>query len=805
MFSDCRYALRQLVKTPGFAAIAVLTLALGIGANSAIFSVIDAVLLRPLPFPKPNQLIAVWSKVQGEADRETGSFLDFTDIRDQSRTLDSLFAYTRASTILGSGSEARELSGAAVTADIFRVLGTSPLLGRTFTADEDRNDSHVIVLTYEAWQRYFNRDPNIIGREIICSLRSYTVVGVMPAGYRFPIGPTSEYLMPLHQLVPDSLKNRGSHFLRLVGRLKPGANIRQASAEVSAVANRLQKQFPDTNTGRTYYVISLHKDVVGDVRPALLTIISAVVLVLLIACANVANLLLARATQRRREIAIRTALGASRFRVVRQLLIEGMLLALLGACAGLLIAWWGIDLLRVFGPSDMPRLEEIQINSTVVVFTLLAAFVSTVLFALFPALQVSRPNVNESLQEGSRGAIGPESHRLRALLVITQVALSMLLLAGAGLLIKSFGNLRNTNPGFDPSRVMTLDLSLPRTRYSEELKQRQFFNQLQPKLNALPGVEHAGGAMPLPFTGNDRDSSFWIEGRPDPGPGNHPNASHLTINGNYFQTMHIPLLSGRTFDQRDTKESALVAMVNEAFVRTFFPGENAIGKHILLDHGAKKEKPLPIEIVGVVGSTRHESLAIAPIPEFYIPFAQDPDRRMDLVLRTSVAGLSGLQNAVRNVIHEIDPDIYVPKLEPVEHLITGTLSQPRFNMIVLGCFAGVAMILAAIGIYGVIAYSVAQRTKEIGIRMALGAQRTDMLQMVLRQSFSVVAIGLAIGLFAALALTRLMASLLYGVSAHDFSIYALVLFVLSFAALVASYLPARRAMNIDPMVALRYE
>ncbi|PYI77647.1 MAG: hypothetical protein DMF04_05815, partial [Verrucomicrobia bacterium] len=296
-----------------------------------------------------------------------------------------------------------------------------------------------------------------------------------------------------------------------------------------------------------------------------------------------------------------------------------------------------------------------------------------------------------------------------------------------------------------------------------------------------------------------------IEGRPDPGPGNHPNASHLTINGNYFQTMHIPLLSGRTFDQRDTKESALVAMVNEAFVRTFFPGESAIGKHILLDHGAKKEKPLPIEIVGVVGSTRHESLAIAPIPEFYIPFAQDPDRRMDLVLRTSVAGLSGLQNAVRNVIHEIDPDIYVPKLQPVEHLITGTLSQPRFNMIVLGCFAGVAMILAAIGIYGVIAYSVAQRTKEIGIRMALGAQRTDMLQMVLRQSFSVVAIGLAIGLFAALALTRLMASLLYGVSAHDFSIYALVLFVLSFAALVASYLPARRAMNIDPMVALRYE
>lgn len=805
MIADLKFALRMLAKTPGFAIIAMLTLALGIGANSAIFSVIDAVLLRPLPFPKPNELIAVWSKVQGDTERETGSFPDYTDIRDQSRTVESLFAFTRAATVLGSGSEARELLGIAVTSDIFRVLRIPPFLGRTFTQDEDKTGARVIVLTYETWQRYFNRDSNIIGREILCSLRPYTVIGVMPPGYRYPLGPRCEYFTPLQQLVPDSVKNRSSHFLRFVGRLKPSANVEQASAEISAVGGRMEKQFPDSNTGRTYYAISLHHDLVGDVRPALLTIGSAVFLVLLIACANIANLLLARANQRRREIAIRTALGASRVRIVMQLFIEGVVLAFLGACTGLLLAWWGIDLLRVFGPGDVPRLDEIRINGVVVAFTLVAAMLSTLLFAVFPALQVSRPNVNESLQEGSRGAVGPESHRARALLVIAQVALSMLLLAGAGLLIKSFSNLRATDPGFEPSRVVTIDLALPRAKYLDlPLKQQEFFERLEDRLRTLPGIEAAGGVTPLPFSGNDRSSSFWVAGRPDPGPGNHPDASHLTVLGDYFRAMHIPLLAGRGFDSRDSREAVAVVMVNEAFVKKFFDGRNALGQHIIVDH-AEKTKDRPLEIIGVVGNTRHESLAIEPIPEFYIPFAQDPDRRMYLVLRTPSEKLAGLENSARGAIQEIDRDIYVPHLEPLEKLIGNTLAQPRFNMMLLGAFAGVAMTLAAIGIYGVIAYTVTQRTKEFGIRMALGAQRSDMLQMILRQSFSVVAIGLAVGLFAALALTRLMSSLLYGVSAHDFSIYALVLFVLSAAALVASYLPARRAMNVDPMVALRYE
>ena len=804
MLTDFRYALRMLAKAPGFTAIAILTLALGIGANSAIFSVIDTVLLRPLPFSKPNQLIAVWSKVTAESDKETGSFPDYADIRDQSQTLDALFAYTRASTVLGTGNESSALQGLAVTSDIFRALAVRPFLGRTFTRDEEKADSYVVVLTYEAWKRYFNSDRNIIGRQILLSLRPYTVIGVMPAGFHYPIGVRCEYFNPLQPLVSDAVQNRASHFLRFVGRLKDGADVKQASAEIGAISARLEKQYPDTNTGRTYYAISLHQDLVGDVRPALLTVLAAVFFVLLIACANVANLLLARATQRRREIAIRTALGAGRARIVRQLLAEGFILALIGATGGLLLASWGIDLLRLFGPHDLPRLDEVAINGSVVAFTLAAAVLSTLLFAMMPALQVSRPNVNESLQEGNRGAIGPESHRLRALLVIAQVALSMLLLAGAGLLIKSFGNLRGTSPGFEPSRVAMIDLSLPRTKYSDPIRQREFFERLDSKLRNLPGVDAAGGAMPLPFSGNDRASSFWIAGRPDPGLGNHPNAGHLVIDGDYFRALRIPLLTGRTFSPRDNKDSLPVVMVNEAFVRKFFNGGNAIGEHILLD-ASEKEKPTALEIVGVVGNTRHESLAIEPIPEFYVPFEQDPDRRMHIVLRTSLEKLSGLETAMRNAIHEVDRDIYFPGLTPMPQLIGTTLAQPRFNMMLLGCFAGVAMVLAAIGIYGVIAYTVAQRTKEIGIRMALGAQKIDMLTMILRQSFTVIGIGLLVGLFGALAVTRLMSSLLYGVSANDLSIYAVVTIVLSGAALVATYFPARRAMAVDPMVALRYE
>ncbi len=801
MIVDLKYAFRMLLKTPAFALIAIATLALGIGANNAIFSVINTVLLQPLPFSQPNELVMLWSSPDEGVGRETHSFPDYQDFREQAKSFAALTAYTEASTVLNNGSDAIELKGLAATSDIFAVLRVAPMLGRAFTRAEDNRDSRVVILTYEAWQRYFNGDPNILGKQLRLAQKPYSVIGVMPPGFRFPVGVRSEYLMPVHPLVA-SIPNRGSHFFRVLGRLQPGVNAKQARAEAVAIAARLEKQYPGTNTDRSANVVSFHQDLIGNVRPALLIVLAAVFLVLLIACANVANLLLARATARQREIAIRTALGASRIRLVRQLLAEGFLLALFGAVGGLLLAWWSVDLLRAVGPQDVPRLDEVRINGIVIFFTLGVALVSTMLFALVPALQVTRPNVNVSLQEGNRGGAGPESQRLRGILVVSQVALSLLLLAGAGLLIKSFGNLRATNPGFDPRKVITASFVLPRGRYPDPEQQRKFYERFLPRLVALPGVEAVGGVSPLPFSDNDSANSFWIAGRPDPGLGNHPEASNLIVLGDYFKAMRIPLLSGRFFSERDNKDSAPVVMVNETLVQKFFQNVNPLGQHLLID---EEKSPLIVEIVGVVGSSRHDSLAVAPKPEFYLPQKQNPLRASYLVFRTGMANPTGLQASLRRTIKEMDSELFVPEVAPLENLIAGTLAQSRFNMMLLGSFAAVAMMLAAIGIYGVIAYSVAQRTREIGIRMALGAQRSDVLQMILQQSMIIIGVGLTIGLLGALTLTRWMTSLLYGVSAHDFSTYCLVLVLLGGAGFIASYIPARRAMAVDPMVALRYE
>ncbi len=806
MFANLKFALRMLVKAPGFTTIAVITLALGIGANTAIFSVLDAVLLHPLSFPKPNELVAVWSYVaRDNLEKETESIPDYVDFRDQSQTLQGLAAFTRTGAVLNRSEESRQLYGVAITSDIFPVLAIPPARGRPYTREDDNVDAQVVVLTDYAWKTFFNSDPDIVGKQISLSWRLYTVLGVMPPGVRFPVeGERADYLIPLHPLVPEYVNNRDSHFIRMVGRLKPGVTIQQCDAEMKTIAARLEQQYPKSNTGRSERVLSLHNDLVGDVRPALVTIFAAVVFVLLIACANVANLLLARATARQREIAIRTALGASRARIVLQLLGEGFLLSSLGACGGLFLAWWGIDLLRVFGPEDVPRLASAAINGPVFLFTFVAAIVSTLVFALIPALQLTRPNISESLQAGSRGAVGPESHHLRRILVIAQVALSLLLLAGAGLLIKTFANLRSTRPGFDPSHVAVVQLILPKAKYPEPEKHRQFFEQMLPKLAALPGVEAAGGAFPMPFSGNDAGSTFSIAGQPPRPAGQELVASHLTITSDYFRAMHTPVLRGRAFDARDAKDSPPVVVINDVLAQRYFPGGNAIGQQIILTHGENNQPLPPKEIVGVVGGSRHESLAIQPLPEFYIPASQDPQRRMDVVIRTA-ADPAGLQAALRTIVHEFDRDLFVPTLEPLEKHIGVTLAQPRFNMMLLGCFAGVAMVLAAIGIYGVIAYSVAQRTKEIGIRMALGAQKIDMLTMILRQGFAVIGIGLLAGIFGALGVTRLMSRLLYGVSANDISIYVIVTVVLGVAALIATYFPARRAMAVDPMEALRYE
>jgi putative ABC transport system permease protein len=793
----------MLLKAPGFTVIAIFTLALGIGANSAIFSVVDTVLLRPLPFKNPEQLVMIWAhSSQNPEEKDVASHPDFLDYKEQSQSFTSMANYTRAGTVLSGVGESQELEGIAVSSTIFEVLGVQPLLGRGYTADEDKTGAApVVVLSYGLWKRAFGSDPKIVGQQVMLSRRSHTVLGVMPPGWKFPVvAEEVDYVTPLVPLIQAAATNRGSHSLSIVARLKPGGTLRQAEAEMNTIAARLAQQYPDTNTDRLISLVPLHEDIVGDVRPALLVLLAAVALVSLIACANVANLLLARAAVRSREMAIRTALGAGRMRIVRQLLAESLLLAVMGGCAGLLVASWGVDLLSALGPRDLPRISEVGINVSVCLFTLGISVLSTVAFGLVPALQASRGDVNEALQHGSKGSTSGRGNRIRSTLVISQVALSLLLLAGAGLLIKSFINLRATNPGFDPTKVLIMDLAVPRVKYPEAEKQIQFYAQLFPKLAALPGVQVVGGVNPMPFSGNSRGSTFFVAGQPPIPKGNHPAASHLTVVPGYFQAMSIPLLAGRVFNERDNKDAPKVVIVNEAFARKFLLKGNPIGQRVLIDR--PEPEPFVCEVVGVVGDTRHDTLREPPAPEFYVPFPQNPERRVYLIFRTS---LTNLDAQVARAVHEIDPDVFVPQLEPMQHLLSASLAEPRFNMILLGVFAGVALVLAAVGIYGVIAYSVTQRTKEIGIRMALGAQRADMLRMILRQSLGLVVIGLVIGLATAFAVTRLLASLLYGVGANDISIYLGVIFLLGAAALVASFVPARRAMKVNPIVALHYE
>ena len=813
MLNDLRYALRMLIKSPGFSIIAIITLALGIGANSAIFSVINTVLLQPLPFSQPNQLAAIWASAPQRPgnQHEVHSYLDYVDLREKNHTLASMTAYTGASMIFGEGDDAADVSGLAATADIFDVLKTQPFLGRGFNRDDDKaGAARVVVLGYQLWQTRFAGDPKVIGREITLGGRMHTVTGVMPRGWKFPVQRQNvDYITPLVPLIATSMPinytHRGAHFLTVVGRLKAGVDFRQATADLQTIAAQLAQQYSDADAGRSEFVTPLHDDVVGEVRPALLVLLTAVGLVLLIACANVANLLLARAATREREVAIRTALGASRVQIVRQLLAETFLLSIAGGAAGLLLAWWSIDALTAFGPSDLPRASEITVNSGVVAFTFGISILTSIAFGVVPALHASRPSVSGSLKDAARGSSGGvHGNRLRSVFVVSQFALSLILLVGAGLLIRSFAHLRAVQPGFNPDRALTVWQSLSKTRYPNPEQQIQFFDRLLPKLSALPGIEAVGAVSPLPFSGDNRGSTFTIVGQPLPPAGLEPGASHLLIDRGYFRAMQIPLKSGRTFDARDQSNSKPVAVVNEAFVKKFFPNQNPIGQNLIIGASPDDPKP-PREIIGVVGTSRHDTLTAEGDPEFYIPYSQEPDRYMDIVLRTSLTNDTNLESMIRRAVHEVDAQNYVPKPTALRDLLSQTLAQPRFNMALLGVFAIIAVILAAVGIYGVIAYSVSQRTKEIGIRMALGAQRTDMLQMILRQSLLMVAIGIGVGLAGALAATRLMSALLFGVGASDISTYLSVILLLGSAALLASFIPARRAMKVDPMVALRYE
>lgn len=804
MPSDFRYAGRILSKSPGFTIVAVLTLALGIGANSAIFSVIRSVLLQPLPFKDSDRLVMVANMLErGHNVRSPLSFPDFYDYRAQSHSFEGLAYYGPADTVLSGGAEAQAVSGIVVGGDFFETLG-DPVLGRGFTADEAKTGRpNVIVISHGLWQRAFGGNPGIVGQQVMMTSRTYTVLGVMGQGWKFPVeAETTDFIMPWEPLV-NNVTDRGAHDLACVGRLKQSVAIKQAELELKAIAAALTRQYPETNKDRTITLAPLLQEIVGNVRPALLVLVGAVALVLLIACANVANLLIARSAARKREFALRVALGATRPEIIRQLLTESFFLSLVGATFGLLLAWGSLNLLRSFGPRSVPRLSDVHIDLSVTAFAFGLAILTALLFGLVPALRISRPNLTEALQQGAKGSSGG-FHRtsIRGALVISQVSLALLLLSGAGLLLRSFFNLLATDLGFDPSGLVVLYQFVPRT-YSDAQKQRDFYGRLIPKLGALPGVSSVGGATPLPFSEFDWSVRFRMENDPDRGPATHPSAAYASVTPNYFRTMRIPLRSGRVFEDRDNENAPNVALINETFASRFVITGNPIGQRIIIDRAAGE--PEVIEIVGIIGDTKQNAVG-APAPAtIYQPFAQAPNRRLWLVFRMASQNLLGLQANVRRIIQEQDREIYVGNIQPMEASIGKTLAQARFNMALLGVFAIVATLLAAIGIYGVIAYTVAQRTREIGIHMALGAQRSDMFRMVLRQSLTLVAIGIVIGLLGAMAATRALASLLYGVSPNDLLTYVSVCVLLGSAALLASFIPASRAMKVDPIVALRSE
>lgn len=793
LWQDLRFGARLLLKRPGFTLLAVITLALGIGANSAIFSVVNAVLLRPLPYQEPKQLLTF---------RSNESALDLADIKAWSQS----FAAIGGNTIqpldyTGSG-EPLQWRAALVTGEFFKTLGVPPLLGRALTEDDDKQGGpFVVVLSYSLWQEQFGGAAGVVGRTVTLSGHSYTVVGVMPAGFKSPRD-SSEVWAPLRVVNPLAAAYRGVHFLRIYARLRPGVTMAQAQREMTAIDKRLAESFPAENKRRQTILFSLHERVVGDMRPALLVLFGAVGLVLLIACANFANLLLARAAAREGELVLRVALGAGRGRLVRQLLTESVLLAVLGGAVGALLAVWGVDLLAALKPANLPRLEAVSVDARVLWFTLGVALFTGLIFGLAPAWQATRVNVGDVLKEGGRGGSGGSRHRLRSALVVAEMALAMVLLIGAGLLIKSFWQLRSVTPGFNPNQLLTMRIDLPEARYKEIPQQTQYRRQLLDEVNGLPGAQ-AALVSELPMSGELLHHDFTVEGQ-QLAAGEEPDVHTRSIEGDYFRVMQIPLLAGRDFTALDKDGAPLVGVVNESLVRRFFKGETPLGKRV---RWARDEQLNWITIVGVVGDVKHGGLDTDEEPALYTPYPQSGSpwkRWMNLVIR-SQGELAALSGMIKSRVWRIDAQLPVTRVRQMSEVMGEAVAARRFNMLLLGLFAAVALLLAAVGIYGVMAYAVTQRTHEIGVRVALGARPGDVLRLVIGKGMRLTALGVALGLVGSFALTRLMATLLFNVSATDPLTFVLISGLLAGVALLACYLPARRAMRVDPMVALRYE
>jgi putative ABC transport system permease protein len=798
---DLAYALRRLRQSPGFTAVAVATLALGIGANGAIFSVVNAVLLRPLPFEDADRLVRLSQIWKGKPS--VYSPQNFLDVQASAHSFESLAVYAGSGVTLTGRGAAASLTGSEVSTSFFDVLRVRPAYGRAFeTGENEPGHTKVVVLGDRLWRERFAADPGVVGQTVQLDREPFTVVGVAPAGFAFPAG--AELWKPIEYDARFRSQSRGAWYLGAIGRLAPGVSVNQARGEVATIHQRLAREFPDADEGVGATVDSLQESMVGGSRRALLVLLGAVGLVLLIACVNVANLLLARVAAREGELAVRTALGAGRLRLVRQLLTESVTLSVLGGGAGVLLATFSLDALLALQPQGVPRLAEVRVDRAVVAFSAGLSILTGLLFGVVPALQMTGRPTAESLREGGRGILSGRGHRLRSTLVVGQVALAMMLLAGAGLLLRSFSQLRRVDPGFRSEGVLSFRLALPESAYAKDPARVAFFDGLTGRLAALPGVRSAGAIMRAPLTGARFNLSFEVKGRPPLPPAQQPSMEIRVATPDYFRTMGIPVLRGRAFTATDGAEAPQVVLISEEAARRHFPNEDPLGRFITLGWGRDRGKPRGGEVVGVVGDVKEVGLAEEDPPELYLPYAQSPVETMDVVLRTAVAPRSVVPSAER-VVRDLDPELPVARVATLDEVVARSISEPRFYMVLLGAFAAMAVFLAALGIFGVLSYAVVQRAREIGIRVALGAHPADVLRMVLAQAAGLALLGVAVGLAGALALSRAIASLLFELSPTDPLTLAGTAGLLSAVALLASYLPARRATRVDPLIALRSE
>ena len=807
LWQDVQFGLRMLRKSPGFTAIAIGTLALAIGANTAIFSVVYAVLLRPLPYPNPAQLVTLFEDKLQEGVKGTGcSYPDFEQWRAQNHVFSGIAGATGHSLTLTGRGEPADVTTEVVTSDFFSLLDVKPLLGRTFTPDDTkRGAAPVVILGENLWRSRFGADPKILGQSVTLEKRPFTVVGVMPASFRPP--PFDEDRATWIPLVQDPMfggwmPQRGGHWLIVVARRKPGVSLAQAQAEMDTIASRLAKDSPE-DSGWTIRLVPLQEFTIGSVRTALLVLLAAVGVVLLIACVNIANLLLTRATSRAREMGIRVALGAGRNRIVRQLLTESVVLGLIGGVLGVCLAWWGVHAFRSLLPADLPRVQEIRIDGWVLGFALLLSVGASLLFGLAPALFAAEHDVQAGLKEGgAQGGKGGVRKRMRSFLAVAEIALATVLLVATGLLIRSFLTLTSVSPGFDADHLLRADISLPQFEYSKPQQWTAFSNDLMARIQAEPGMQDSAMVVPLPLASGSINLTFEIEGNPPLAPGISRTADYVSVSPGYFHVMRIPLLRGRTFDEQDVASTPRVALISETLAHIYFPNQDPIGKRMIF--GFPPHGDAPREIVGIVGDVRDAALDQQPGPMMYVPYAQAPIWGGEVVVRTN-SNPSSAANTIREDVRGIDPDLPVTDVELMTTAISESVAQPRFSTLLLSLFGVLAVVLAAAGIFGVISYWVASRTHEIGIRMALGATPRIVLSLILSESAKVLLFGLALGIAGALAIGRFLSTLLFGVRPADPLTYAAVALLLTLVALAASCVPVRRAMRVDPLVALKYE